>query len=1391
MRVVTPAGETITLGTTETGVTIGIIDYSRRVTDDFGVTTVVPRSFARRMSVRIAVPFDQIDQVQRRLAELRATPARWIADDRFASLDVQGYYKDFSLDLAVPPIGYCSLSVEGLAEPEAPVDAGGDPAPDGQASTLRLLQPVTVADGVLSASSVPEDDAPAWGADMTYPAGARVVRAHRVYEGLIAGNVGRDPAASAGGWLDLGPTNGRAMFDQALGTATVAVGSIVVTLAPGAVGGVALLDVVAATVQVQAGGYDRTVPVVDGAAMLLDMPNTGGPVTVRIAGSGTISVGTLLIGPVVGMGITEASPTAGITDFSRKVVDDFGEVTVVTRAWAKKMTAKAAIRADAVDLVAARIAAVRARPSLWIGQDGLASLTIYGFFKDFSIEVIEGISKLSLSIEGLSRAATVAPLKAIADWPSLGDPDSTKPADNATNSRDPASPFGPDRTVGDAIDDMTRLATTLQEIKDIFGDPDSSEAAAAATLAARDAAIQAQANAQSARDQAQAARDAAGAAYQQALDAANLASSRADAAGGSATAAAGSQAGAASSAGAAGQQASAAEASAVRATARATDAATAAGASAVAASGAASSASAAGQSASAARSAALLAETVQIATLPERFADRRGFTLDFTTPPDAAMPLPDTLGSFGDFAVQGRTLVLAGTRTIANRGWLALSPGRTWRTEASLVLDSAAPAGQSVTVMLLVFDAAGTFLGAASAGIAGYPNGDWPAGSFLGLSGETTTAAIMAAHPAAAYIRGYVQPIVTDPAVSYFLAYLRLRDETSVTEARLSAAASVTAASSAAASRQGAEQQAAATTAERIAAQTARGDAESFRDQSATSASGAAGSAGTASQQAGLAAGARDAAGGFAGAALTSAEVASARASEAGVQATIAGQHRAQADASAGGAAGSASLAGSFAAAASSEAAAAQQSATLSAQQGVGAYNAFPTFGSYPDPAGYPTGWSPFGSAGQSGRGRGVGLLSPYGFQQTNHDAGGTVYPTVGIVQTPDTTPALGRMPGGWIVVTATITYHAGDLRGAGVFLYGRDGGTGHAIDFAAARTTDGVVMGDGAGHAGMTKTYSLLVNIAIGSGLILHAMTAWDGFYGAGMVFGARNLTWHQLAVRAATSEEIALQTVKSDVATSRADISSLAAVQVSDRTAIATRVDTVSARVGMVESGLSVTQSAAATALGRTQAFFQIASIGPDGKPLLTVYYVSENGQIQEGVEVLNLRVRGTFIVDKTIGWDQINFADARRKDLRSWTGSLQTSLGQAIVVPIGFTLPGIRPGGEFQIEHASDVRGIFPERTVETRDGRPFYTNRLNDGGLSVMASDGQGRTYRPGSAQLVIVDNDSPAPFDMVWTATLASGAVDTGIVDQGDYYERNVSQIYALTGAHLRVKWSGL
>jgi septal ring factor EnvC (AmiA/AmiB activator) len=497
MKVQLDSGEVIDLGTTATAPTIGIIDYSRRVTDDYGVTTVVERAFARRMSVQVAVPFETVDAVQRRLADLRATSALWIADERFASLSVRGFYKEFSIDIASPPLSYCTLSVEGLTGTDNLVDTGNDPAPADQTSTLQLVQPVTIANAQLVASNVAENDAPEWSASVAYARGVRVIKTatHRIYESVAPIVAGDDPEGTSVKWLNVGPTNRWAMFDQALGSMTTANRNVAVTVNAGAIDSVALLDVAGDTVRIQATGYDRTLPVAEGAITFLDLPANPGQVTVTVIGGGVVSIGTLIVGKRVALGLTEASPTAAITDYSRKVVDEFGEATVVPRAWAKRMTANALIRTKAIDFVMKRISAVRATPCLWIGQDGLDSLTIYGFFKDFSIEVGEGVSKLALTIEGLSTAGKVEPLVASAAWPDITDPTGTKPADNAdvtgdNTSKDTNAVAGkPAGEVADAVSAPDGSTILTRDVKAALLVATSAIASATAAIAAAEGQI--------------------------------------------------------------------------------------------------------------------------------------------------------------------------------------------------------------------------------------------------------------------------------------------------------------------------------------------------------------------------------------------------------------------------------------------------------------------------------------------------------------------------------------------------------------------------------------------------------------------------------------------------------------------------------------------------------------------------------------------------------------------------------------------------------------------------------------------------------------------------------------------------------------------------------------
>ncbi len=297
---------------------------------------------------------------------------------------------------------------------------------------MKVLIPTPATNATFVSSTIAETDYTAWASGTTYALGARVISTttHRIYESVAGSNVGHDPVTTTGFWTDIGPTNRWAMLDQAVGTQSVGTGTIDVTLAPGRVDSLAVIDTTADTVQV--------IVTVDGTALFDQTRSTnaaGGviadwytyftaetgrvnslvidglpsyanaQVRVILTGdnpSGPVSAGTLLVGKSVSLGITEAGPSIGITDFSRKETDQFGVTTVVERSWAKRMTLRSLIETSAVDGIQRTLAGTRAKPALWIGEDGYDSLTVYGFFKDFSVDLaLPTISYCSLSIEGL------------------------------------------------------------------------------------------------------------------------------------------------------------------------------------------------------------------------------------------------------------------------------------------------------------------------------------------------------------------------------------------------------------------------------------------------------------------------------------------------------------------------------------------------------------------------------------------------------------------------------------------------------------------------------------------------------------------------------------------------------------------------------------------------------------------------------------------------------------------------------------------------------------------------------------------------------------------------------------------------------------------------------
>lgn len=299
----------------------------------------------------------------------------------------------------------------------------------------QMIRPTTVTDAVLIGSSVPETDYTEWSAATAYVVGNRCKRTstHHNYECLVD-NTGYTPELNLTGtpakWLDLGATNQRAMFDRGVDTQTSsATGTITVVLAPGRANALALLNADVQTARITmvsaaAGAvvYDQTYDLAQPGSsnwysyfygararvtdfVVRDLPQYAAcQITVTLSvPSGTVKCGVLVVGQLEELGDTQRNPVFGVTDYSRKRADSFGNVDVVEGAYSKRMELKAELRDNQVDALGILLAAYRATPVVCIGAGNrYSSLIQYGYFRSWSVDIAyEDLSYCSIEFEGL------------------------------------------------------------------------------------------------------------------------------------------------------------------------------------------------------------------------------------------------------------------------------------------------------------------------------------------------------------------------------------------------------------------------------------------------------------------------------------------------------------------------------------------------------------------------------------------------------------------------------------------------------------------------------------------------------------------------------------------------------------------------------------------------------------------------------------------------------------------------------------------------------------------------------------------------------------------------------------------------------------------------------
>lgn len=299
---------------------------------------------------------------------------------------------------------------------------------------MTIIKPVDIAANMLVSSNVPIDDAPAWATGTAYVIGALVVHKLRVWEALYAVPAGIEPGAETvtttnpAKWLDAGAVNRWRMFDEKVGTVTSRVGSVSVTLQPGrAVTALAAFNVNGHTLDVtltdpaEGEVYHRVTPLADvgignwydyffqpigriADITLTDLPSYPlATLAFTVTSADTAEVGSLSIGSIEEIGEALFGTGVGIIDYSRKTVDEFGNASILERPYSKRVEYDLMIETAQVSRVQRLLASIRARPVVWIGEESMEATIVFGFYKDFSINIAgPSASTATITVEGLT-----------------------------------------------------------------------------------------------------------------------------------------------------------------------------------------------------------------------------------------------------------------------------------------------------------------------------------------------------------------------------------------------------------------------------------------------------------------------------------------------------------------------------------------------------------------------------------------------------------------------------------------------------------------------------------------------------------------------------------------------------------------------------------------------------------------------------------------------------------------------------------------------------------------------------------------------------------------------------------------------------------------------------
>lgn len=300
---------------------------------------------------------------------------------------------------------------------------------------MIIVRPITLTDATLDSSNVAENDHSEWDSGTTYAVDEYVIvttpNVHMIYKSVQGSNLNNDPVTDDGTWWTAqGSTNRWSMFDESLQSQTSNPTSIVVEVTPGErVTAIVLMNCEGSTAQVvmddpsEGEVYNETKEIIipcrksswyvwmwDTAEQKSDIaflnlpPYKAATITITITGT-TAKCGACVMGKQQILGNSLWGSSAGITDYSVKETDSFGNFEIIAGAFSDRNNFDFVVSTNQVSAVKRALANYRATAIVYIGASDYEALITYGYFRDFDIifsNLIE--SDVSVTVEGLASA---------------------------------------------------------------------------------------------------------------------------------------------------------------------------------------------------------------------------------------------------------------------------------------------------------------------------------------------------------------------------------------------------------------------------------------------------------------------------------------------------------------------------------------------------------------------------------------------------------------------------------------------------------------------------------------------------------------------------------------------------------------------------------------------------------------------------------------------------------------------------------------------------------------------------------------------------------------------------------------------------------------------------